>query len=79
MDKGLFKKLILGLALAATLAAAGCVSCIPQYTAPPDGPVSACYPTGHDPYIPMDHNPAIANPWDAARSVLAPFAYGPPR
>jgi len=79
MDKGLLKKLILGLALAATLAAAGCMSCIPQYTAPPDGPASACSPTGHDPYIPMEHNPGMLNLWDLARSAAAPFAYGPPR
>lgn len=79
MDKCIVKKLILGLVVAATLAATGCVSCLPQYTAPPEGPVSACYPTGHDPYIPMDHNPSIVNPWDAIRGAAAPFAYGPPR
>ncbi|MBI4961987.1 MAG: hypothetical protein HY913_01795 [Desulfomonile tiedjei] len=79
MIKSLLKSLILGLALTAILAAGGCVSCIPQYTAPPDGPVSACYPTGHDPYIPMDHNPGMLNPWDTVRSVVAPFLYGPPR
>jgi hypothetical protein len=79
MDKHIVKKLILGLVVAATLAAAGCVSCLPQYTAPPEGPVSACYPTGHDPYIPMDHNPSIVNPWDAIRGAATPFVYGPPR
>jgi len=57
----------------------GCISCIPQYVAPPKGPVSAKYPQGHDPYVPMDHNPSIFNPWDLLRSVAAPLLYGPPR
>jgi hypothetical protein len=57
----------------------GCVSCIPQYTAPPKAPVSACYPVGHDPYIPMDHNPSPFNPWDFFASLAAPVMYGPPR
>ena len=61
------------------LAAAGCVSCNKQYVAPPEGPVSSCYPAGHDPYIPMDHNPSLINPWDAVSSITAPFRYGPPR
>jgi hypothetical protein len=46
---------------------------------PPEGPVSACYPTGHDPYIPMDHNPSIFNPWDILQSVANGFMFGPPR
>ena len=75
----LAKKLIVGLLMIAALAAGGCVSCLPQYVAPPSGPVSACYPTGHDPYIPMDHNPSPINPWDAASSLATPFIYGPPR
>jgi|GEM_PF-714468 len=73
------KKLILGLIMAATLASAGCVSCIPQYVAPPLGPSSACYPVGHDPFVPKDHNIAVLNPWDILSSVAAPFVYGPPR
>jgi hypothetical protein len=66
-------------ALAALAALSGCVSCIPQYMAPPTGPVSQCYPQGHDPYIPMDHNPTPFNPWDMLSSLGAPFLYGPPR
>ena len=73
------KKLILGLIVAATIASTGCVSCIPQYVAPPLGPSSTCYPVGHDPFIPKDHNPAIVNPWDLLSSIAAPFLYGPPR
>jgi hypothetical protein len=57
----------------------GCVSCLPQYTAPPTAPPSACYPSGHDPYVPMDHNPTPLNPWDLFSSITAPFMYGPPR
>ena len=74
-----YKALILIAVSAFLLVAGGCVSCIPQYTAPPLGPASACYPTGHDPFIPMDHNPSILNPWDALSSVSAPVLYGPPR
>lgn len=77
--KGTFKALILALTLAGLACLGGCVSCIPQYVAPPKGPVSACYPVGHDPYIPMDHNPSAFNPWDVLASVAAPFLYGPPR
>ncbi|MEJ2718399.1 MAG: hypothetical protein P8182_14900 [Deltaproteobacteria bacterium] len=73
------KNVLLALIVAASVAMGGCVSCLPQYVAPPEGPVSACYPTGHDPYIPMDHNPALINPWDLMSSVAAPFIYGPPR
>ena len=73
------KKIILSLIVAATLASAGCVSCIPQYVAPPLGPSSACYPVGHDPFIPKDHNAAVLNPWDVLSSVAAPLMYGPPR
>lgn len=65
--------------LAGLMTAGGCVSCIPQYTAPPTAPPSACYPAGHDPYIPMDHNPSPLNPWDLVKSVAAPLVYGPPR
>ena len=61
------------------LTASGCVSCLPQYTAPPHAPVSSCYPVGHDPYVPMDHNTSPWNPWDFLASVAAPFIYGPPR
>lgn len=75
----LWKNLLLALLLAAVVAATGCVSCIPQYTAPPEGPVSACYPTGHDPYIPMDHNPSVLNPWDLISAIFRPMIYGPPR
>jgi len=75
----LWKNLLLALLLAAVVAATGCVSCIPHYTAPPEGPVSACYPTGHDPYIPMDHNPSILNPWDLIGAIFRPMIYGPPR
>jgi len=74
-----FKSLILCAVLLAMLIAGGCVSCIPHYTAPPVGPVSQCYPVGHDPYIPMDHNPSLFNPWDFLASVASPFLYGPPR
>jgi hypothetical protein len=77
--KGLLNKLLLLFALFSVLAMSGCMSCIPQYVAPPEAPVSTCNPTGHDPYIPMDHNPSIFNPWDAIASVMSPFLYGPPR
>ena len=73
------KRLVLCLLLMAILSSAGCISCIPQYMAPPVGPVSSCYPQGHDPYVPMDHNPAIISPWDWLASVFTPFMYGPPR
>lgn len=66
-------------AIMALLLTSGCVSCLPQYTAPPMGPPSACYPAGHDPFVPMDHNPSILNPWDLLSSVSVPLAYGPPR
>ncbi|HMK36382.1 MAG TPA: hypothetical protein VK463_15010 [Desulfomonilaceae bacterium] len=77
--KRVLKNLLLCLVFIALLTTAGCVSCIPQYLAPPTGPASACYPVGNDPYIPMDHNPSPLNPWDAAKSLVAPFLYGPPR
>ncbi|HTY24102.1 MAG TPA: hypothetical protein VMC85_13290 [Desulfomonilaceae bacterium] len=77
--RGYLKKLVLGLILMGMLASAGCVSCLPQYVAPPLGPPSTCYPVGHDPFIPMDHNPSPLNPWDAFASVFSPFLYGPPR
>jgi len=77
--KGICKVLVLALTVAYLVALGGCVSCIPQYVAPPSGPVSTCYPVGHDPYVPMDHNPSILNPWDLLSSVAAPFLYGPPR
>ena len=73
------KQLVLVLILISLFALSGCLSCIPQYVAPPRGPVSACYPTGHDPYIPMDHNPSIFNPWDIWSSLAAPALYGPQR
>ncbi len=73
------KKLILGLIMSVTLASAGCVSCIPQYVAPPLGPPSSCYPVGHDPYVPKDHNITVLNPWDLLSSIAGPFLYGPPR
>ncbi|AFM27600.1 hypothetical protein [Desulfomonile tiedjei] len=76
---GRLKLVLLVLVLFASLAAAGCVSCIPQYTAPPDGPVSAKYPAGHDPYVPLDHNISPWNPWDVLSSVASPLLYGPPR
>lgn len=57
----------------------GCVSCLPQYVAPPYGPVSACYPMGHDPFVPSDHNPSPLNPYDFISSMASPFLYGPPR
>jgi hypothetical protein len=77
--KVLAKNLILGLLMAAILVSAGCVSCIPQYVAPPLGPSSTCYPVGHDPFIPKDHNPTFLNPWDILSSVAGPFLYGAPR
>ena len=73
------KKLLLVVMVAGALVASGCVSCIPQYVIPPEGPVYACYPAGRDTYIPMDHNPSIFNPWDLLSSVATPFMYGPPR
>ncbi len=73
------RRLIIVLVLAGLTMAGGCISCIPQYVAPPEGPVSACYPVGHDPYVPLDHNPSMLNPWDVLRSVFAPMLYGPPR
>ncbi len=77
--KSLCKALIVCLMLLALLVPSGCISCIPQYMAPPMGPVSPCYPTGHDPYIPMDHNPTAISPWDWLASLFTPFMYGPPR
>jgi hypothetical protein len=74
-----FKKFLLGCVLLAALASSGCISCLPYYVPPPEGPVSACYPVGHDPYIPMDHNPSLFHPWDFVASVFRPFLYGPPR
>jgi len=73
------KILLLVFLLSAAVGLGGCVSCIPQYMAPPTGPVSTCYPVGHDPYVPMDHNPSIFNPWDLFSSLAAMFLYGPPR
>ncbi|MDQ7782953.1 MAG: hypothetical protein RDU20_08750 [Desulfomonilaceae bacterium] len=77
--KACFKICLLGAILIGLLAASGCVSCLPQYTAPSHAPVSGSYPVGHDPYIPMDHNPSPLNFWDSLASVAAPFLYGPPR
>jgi hypothetical protein len=73
------KRLTLVGILIGLLATSGCISCIPQYTAPPHAPVSACYPTGHDPYVPMDHNVSGFNFWDVLASAASPFMYGPPR
>ena len=73
------KRLVLMLILAAALGASGCVSCLPQYVIPPEGPVPACYPSGHDPFVPMDHNPSLFNPWDILTSVTTGFMFGPPR
>lgn len=61
------------------LSMCGCMSCIQQYTAPPEAPVSSCYPVGHDPYVPMDHAPSPLNIWDLWSSFVSPFVYGPPR
>jgi hypothetical protein len=77
--KARMKILILCFILIVFTLIGGCISCIPQYTAPPDPPVSAHYPVGQDPYIPMDHNPSVFNFWDVSNSVLSPFMYGPPR
>jgi hypothetical protein len=71
--------IVLVLLIGALGALGGCVSCIPQYMAPPKGPVSTCYPVGHDPYVPKDHNPSALNPWDLFSQLAAPFLYGPPR
>lgn len=73
------KTLLLCALLIALLTASGCMSCLPQYTAPPHAPVSSCYPVGHDPYIPMDHNISPLNIWDFFASLASPFVYGPPR
>ena len=43
-------------------ALSGCMACLPRYMAPPEAPVSACYPVGTDPFIPMDHNPSPFQP-----------------
>jgi hypothetical protein len=75
----LLKKTIVLAAVAGLLFCSGCSTCIPKYTAPPEGPVSACYPAGHDPFIPMDHNPSPLNPFDLLNNFAAPMAYGPPR
>lgn len=75
----LIKGLVLALALVSLVGLGGCKSSLPQYMAPPTGPVSKNYPMGHDPYIPMDHNPSPLNPFDLAASVMTPFMYGPPR
>jgi len=72
-------KLLIALVVSVTLLGTGCVSCIPQYTAPPEASPSACYPTGHDPYIPLDHNSSPLNPWNILGSLASPFLYGPPR
>jgi hypothetical protein len=77
--KSLFKSLLYVIIVATLFSMSGCISCLPQYVAPPEGPVPACYPVGHDPYIPMDHNPSLLNPWDLLASVFAPWLYGPPR
>ncbi len=77
--KRVLKKLALLVLLLGLVMLSGCISCIPYYTAPPEGPVSSCYPAGHDPFIPKDHNPSILNPWDAISAALAPVLYGPPR
>lgn len=77
--KALRKIFFLLLMAAAITWISGCSCCIPQYVTPPRAPVSACYPTGHDPYIPLDHNPSLFNPWDVMRSVFAGLLYGPPR
>jgi hypothetical protein len=74
LNKGL-----LAVTLIAALFLGGCISCIPQYAAPSMPPPSACYPGGHDPYMPTDHNAAMLNPWDALKSLFSPFLYGPPR
>ncbi|MGC8906964.1 MAG: hypothetical protein ACP5M0_05925 [Desulfomonilaceae bacterium] len=73
------KILIIGLIVITPFAISGCISCIPQYAAPPEPPPSACYPTGHDPFVPMDHNPTAMNPWDLFSSLAGPLLYGPPR
>lgn len=77
--KILFKGLLYVMIVAMFFFVSGCISCLPQYVAPPEGPVSACYPVGHDPYVPTDHNPSIFNPWNLVASVLSPWLYGPPR
>ncbi len=77
--KLLGKILFLCLILAAIFAQAGCIACIPQYVAPPIGSVSACYPEGHDPFLPVDRNPTVLSPWDWLASLMTPFLYGPPR
>ena len=75
----IIKGLVLGLALMSLLGMSGCKSCLPQYMTPPTGPVSKNYPVGHDPYVPMDHNPSALNPFDLLASTLSQFLYGPPR
>lgn len=72
-------KIVVCIVLVGIMFLSGCVSCIPQYVAPPVAPASACYPSGNDPFIPMDHNPSLFNPWDLISSVVSPFLYGPPR
>jgi hypothetical protein len=73
------RKLVAIFIVCLALALNGCIACLPQYMAPPEGPVSACYPVGSDPYIPMDHNPSPINPWDFAASIMSPMMYGPAR
>ena len=75
----LLKRIVLVVAVVSLLGLSGCKSCVPQYMAPPTGPVSKNYPTGHDPYLPMDHNPSPLNPFDLVASMMSPFLYGPPR
>ncbi len=80
MNFGKFMKcLVIGVALLGLVGLSGCKSALPQYMAPPTGPVSKNYPTGHDPYVPMDHNPSALNPFDLLASMMSPFMYGPPR
>jgi hypothetical protein len=74
-----FMRILLVILAIALLASAGCMSCLPKYAAPPHGPVSSCYPVGHDPFVPMDHNVSALNPWDLLASMTQMFLYGPPR
>ena len=73
------RKLVIIAIVCLVPALSGCVACLPQYMAPPEAPVSACYPVGTDPFIPMDHNPSPFNPFDVGASVASPLLYGPPR
>jgi hypothetical protein len=77
--KKYFRYIVITLIIACLPVMGGCLACLPHFVPPKEGPVPSCYPTGKDPFIPMDHNCSMFNPWDFAASCMAPWVYGPPR